>query len=172
MSETSPVPDLEPVWFTRHVANPAVAALTRAGVSVWGSRALEVTGRQSGEPRRVSVDFPVYGGEHWIATELADDEKPPVWRAYLRRWKAEVGVLVERVSAEAPAPPPRRRAVPPVHRRIVARAGAVVVRAPHARPRARPEAPRRLRPRPDLECGRARLQRGPADSTCPALPGA
>lgn len=27
--------------------------------------------------------------------ELSDDEKPPILRAYLRRWKAEVGVFFE-----------------------------------------------------------------------------
>ena len=38
-----------PDWFTKHVLNPAVAGLTRLGVSVAGSRVLEVRGRKSGE---------------------------------------------------------------------------------------------------------------------------
>ncbi len=133
MSETSPVRYLEPGWLTRHVANPAVSALTRAGVSVWGSRVLEVAGRQSGEPRRVPVNLLACDGkqylvsargtgqwvrnvraaggrldlllgrtrEHWVAIELTDDEKPPVLRAYLRRWKVEVGVLFDGVSADS-----------------------------------------------------------------------
>ena len=42
-----------PGWFTRNVMNRLVARLTRMGVSVWGSRVLEVRGRKSGEPRRV-----------------------------------------------------------------------------------------------------------------------
>ncbi len=35
------------------------------------------------------------------ATELADDEKVPVLRAYLKRWKAEVGVFFEGVSGDS-----------------------------------------------------------------------
>ena len=33
--------------------------------------------------------------ESFRGRELADDEKVPVLRAYLRRWKAEVGVFFE-----------------------------------------------------------------------------
>lgn len=33
--------------------------------------------------------------------ELADDEKPPVLRAYLRRWKFEVGVLFQGIGPNA-----------------------------------------------------------------------
>ena len=33
--------------------------------------------------------------------ELADEEKPPVLRAYLRRWKLEVGVFFEGTGAKA-----------------------------------------------------------------------
>jgi hypothetical protein len=48
---------IEPDWFTRHVLNPFVKALTRFGVSLWGSRILEVRGRQSGEWRSVPVNL-------------------------------------------------------------------------------------------------------------------
>jgi len=34
-----------------------------------------------------------------VATELSDDEKAPVLRAYLRKWKMEVGVFFDGVSA-------------------------------------------------------------------------
>ena len=34
-----------PGWLTTNVFNRIVAALTRAGISVWGSRVLEVRGR-------------------------------------------------------------------------------------------------------------------------------
>jgi deazaflavin-dependent oxidoreductase (nitroreductase family) len=133
MTQDSPARYRKPGWFTRHVFNNAVSLLTRAGVSVWGSRVLEVAGRTSGEPRRtpvnlLSVDDNQYlvsargtgqwvrnvraaGGQldlllgrrrqHWVATELTDDEKPPVLRAYLRRWKAEVGVFFEGVTADS-----------------------------------------------------------------------
>ncbi len=33
--------------------------------------------------------------------ELSDDEKPPVLRAYLTRWRAEVGVFFERTGPKA-----------------------------------------------------------------------
>jgi len=133
MSPASPARYRKPGWFTQHIFNKAVSLLTRAGVSVWGSRVLEVAGRKTGDPRRVpvnllSLDGSQYlvsargtgqwvrnvraaGGEldlllgrtrqHWVATELTDDQKPPVLRAYLRRWKAEVGVFFEGVSADS-----------------------------------------------------------------------
>jgi deazaflavin-dependent oxidoreductase (nitroreductase family) len=39
--------------------------------------------------------------EVFTATELADDDKPPVLREYLRRWKFEVGVFFDGVDAAA-----------------------------------------------------------------------
>ena len=39
--------------------------------------------------------------ESFHATELTDAEKTPVLRAYLRRWKAEVGVFFDGVSAKS-----------------------------------------------------------------------
>lgn len=46
-----------PGWFTRRVFNRLVAWLTRRGVSVWGSRLLEVRGRRSGERRSTPVNL-------------------------------------------------------------------------------------------------------------------
>ena len=40
--------------------------------------------------------------EKFTATELTDAQKPDVLRAYLRRWKIEVGVFFEGVDANAP----------------------------------------------------------------------
>ncbi len=120
-----------PGWFTRHVFNRSVARLTRMGVSVLGSRVLEVPGRQSGIPRHVPVNLLKFDGseylvaprgeaewvrnvraadgqldlllgrrrEHRIAHELVGAEKIPVLREYLRRWKAEVGVFFDGISA-------------------------------------------------------------------------
>jgi len=122
-----------PGWFTRYIFNPAVAALTRLGVSVLGSRVLEVTGRKSGEPRRTPVNLLTLEGTEYlvaprgvtewvrnvragggklallrgrhrderVATELDDSEKVPVLRAYLKRWKAEVGVFFEGVGPDS-----------------------------------------------------------------------
>jgi hypothetical protein len=39
--------------------------------------------------------------EPFRATELADDDKPPVLRAYLKRWKWEVGVFFDGVGPDA-----------------------------------------------------------------------
>jgi deazaflavin-dependent oxidoreductase (nitroreductase family) len=39
--------------------------------------------------------------EPFTALELADDDKPPVLRAYLKRWKMEVGVFFDGVDASA-----------------------------------------------------------------------
>ncbi len=124
---------VKPGWFTRRIFNPAVAALTRAGVSVWGSRQLRVRGRTSGEWRATPVNLLTFEGERYLvaprgetqwvrnmrfagegelrvgrrheafrATELVDDEKVEVLRAYLKRWKAEVGVFFDGVSAKSP----------------------------------------------------------------------
>jgi deazaflavin-dependent oxidoreductase (nitroreductase family) len=130
---TGPPRYVEPGWFTRTVFNPLVAALTRAGVSVWGSRELRVRGRSSGEWRTNPVNLLSHDGQRYLvaprgetqwvrnlrvagegelrvghhveafrATELADDEKVPILRAYLKRWKAEVGVFFDGVSASSP----------------------------------------------------------------------
>lgn len=40
--------------------------------------------------------------EPFAAVELPDDAKPPVLRAYLKRWKMEVGVFFDGVDASAP----------------------------------------------------------------------
>jgi deazaflavin-dependent oxidoreductase (nitroreductase family) len=40
--------------------------------------------------------------ERFTATELTDERKPEILRAYLARWKFEVGVFFEGVSAQAP----------------------------------------------------------------------
>ena len=46
--------------------------------------------------------------EGFHATELADEEKEPVLRAYLRRWKWEVGQFFGGVDADSPAEELRR----------------------------------------------------------------
>jgi deazaflavin-dependent oxidoreductase (nitroreductase family) len=141
----------EPGGFTRKVFNPLVAALTRMGVSVWGSRVLEVRGRKSGTARRTPVNLLEFEGDHylvsprgegqwvrnvradggrltlirgrrreaWRAEEVPDNEKAPILRAYLRRWKMEVGVFFDGVSADSPADEVARIAPrPPVFRLV------------------------------------------------------
>ena len=124
----------KPGWFTRNVFNKLVAALTRSGVSVMGSRVLEVKGRKSGLPRRTPVNLLVLDGQEYLVSprgesewvrnaraadgrldlllgskrrsyrgeELPDDaRKVQVLRAYLKRWKAEVGVFFEGVGPDS-----------------------------------------------------------------------
>ena len=57
---------VEPGWFTRHVFNPLVALLTRAGVSVWGSRELRVRGRTTGEWRSTPVNLLTHDGIRYL----------------------------------------------------------------------------------------------------------
>jgi deazaflavin-dependent oxidoreductase (nitroreductase family) len=121
-----------PGWFTKNVFNPLVAWLSQRGVSLAGSRVLEVQGRKSGEWRRTPVNpLSFKGGRYlvaprghtqWVrnlrvsghgrlvgrgveefsASELADEEKPALLRAYLEKWKWEVGAFFEGVGPEAP----------------------------------------------------------------------
>jgi deazaflavin-dependent oxidoreductase (nitroreductase family) len=122
-----------PGWFTKNVFNRAVAGLTRLGVSVAGSRILEVRGRKSGEPRRTPVNLLTLDGtrylvaprghtqwvrnlraqgegrllvgrraESFTASEIADEDKPAILRAYLERWKWEVGAFFGGVGPDSP----------------------------------------------------------------------
>jgi deazaflavin-dependent oxidoreductase (nitroreductase family) len=51
--------------------------------------------------------------EEFRGRELADDEKVPVLRAYLKRWKAEVGVFFEGTGPDSSAE--EIRAIAPKH---------------------------------------------------------
>jgi deazaflavin-dependent oxidoreductase (nitroreductase family) len=113
--------------------NPFVVLMMRLGVSVWGSRILEVRGRQSGLARRTPVNLLDIDGRQYLvaprgegqwvrnlradggrlalllgrrrdertAQELADGEKSPILRAYLRKWKMEVGMFFDGVTADS-----------------------------------------------------------------------
>ncbi len=121
-----------PDWFTTNIMNRLVAGFTRAGISLRGSRVLEVPGRTSGEPRRTPVNpLSFEGGRYlvaprgntqWVrnlrvsgrgrlllgskgqpfsATELTDEEKPAILRAYLKHWKREVGMFFDGVGPDS-----------------------------------------------------------------------
>jgi deazaflavin-dependent oxidoreductase (nitroreductase family) len=121
-----------PGWFTRNVFNRLVAGLTRVGISVLGSRILEVRGRTSGQWRRNPVNLLTFEGTRYLVaprghtqwvrnirvsgegrlrlgrrsepfgvTEVADEDKPSILRAYLKRWKAEVGVFFGGVGPDS-----------------------------------------------------------------------
>ena len=122
----------QPGWITKNLFNPAIAALTRMGVSVWGSRELRVKGRTSGEWRSTPVNLLTIDGTRYLvaprgvtqwvrnlrvagsgelrvgkrvetfsAQEMVDADKPPILRAYLKRWKAEVGVFFGGVGPDS-----------------------------------------------------------------------
>jgi deazaflavin-dependent oxidoreductase (nitroreductase family) len=57
---------LEPKPMTTQVFNRVIAALTRHGVSIWGSRVLYVRGRSSGEWRSTPVNPLSYQGARYL----------------------------------------------------------------------------------------------------------
>ncbi len=58
----------KPGWFTRNVFNRTVAGMTKAGLSVFGSRVLEVKGRSSGLPRRTPVNLLTLDGRQYLVS--------------------------------------------------------------------------------------------------------
>jgi deazaflavin-dependent oxidoreductase (nitroreductase family) len=122
----------EPGWFTKNVFNRLVAVATRLGLSVAGSRVLEVRGRKSGEWRRTPVNLLVFEGDRYLvaprgntqwvrnmrvagggrlvlgrrtedfeATEVPLEQRPALLRAYLEKWKWEVGAFFGGVGPDA-----------------------------------------------------------------------
>lgn len=122
----------EPGWFTRNVFNRAIAGLMAMGISVQGSRVLEVKGRKSGEWRStpvnlLEVDGARYlvaprGNTQWVrnmrvagggrlklgrktedfeAAEVTGEAAVPLLRAYLKKWKWEVGAFFGGVGPDA-----------------------------------------------------------------------
>jgi deazaflavin-dependent oxidoreductase (nitroreductase family) len=68
-TDPSPAPSThfqEPGWFTRNVLNKSIAGLTALGVSVMGSRVLEVKGRKSGEWRSTPVNLLEVDGARYL----------------------------------------------------------------------------------------------------------
>lgn len=57
-----------PGWFTTQVFNRLVAGLTRVGVSVYGSRVLEVKGRKSGQWRQTPVNLLRVDGAEYLVS--------------------------------------------------------------------------------------------------------
>lgn len=56
------------------VFNSAVAALTRAGISVWGSRVLAVRGRTSGQWRTTPVNPLTLNGERYLVAPRGETQ--------------------------------------------------------------------------------------------------
>lgn len=58
----------EPGRLTRSLMNPFVIMMMRLGISVWGSRILEVRGRQSGMARRTPVNLLEFDGHQYLVS--------------------------------------------------------------------------------------------------------
>ena len=56
----------KPGWFTRNIFNGIVALATRLGLSVWGSRILQVRGRKTGQVRETPVNLLTHQGETYL----------------------------------------------------------------------------------------------------------
>lgn len=122
----------EPGWFTRNVFNRMVSGLMALGISVQGSRVLEVKGRKSGRWRSTPVNLLEIDGTRYLvaprghtqwvrnmraagggrlrlgrkaedfrATEVPPGPSVPILRAYLKKWKWEVGTFVGGVGPDA-----------------------------------------------------------------------
>lgn len=119
-----------PGWFTTNVFDRLVAALTRVGVygsrvlEVKGRKSGEWRQTPVNLLHYDSADYLVAprGHTQWVknlranaegrlrvgrrtqpftAIELPDDEKPPLLRAYLKKWKFEVGVFFGGVGPDS-----------------------------------------------------------------------
>ena len=64
----------KPDAFTRHIMNKVVIGVTRTGLSVRGSRVLEVPGRKSGLPRRTPVNLLGLDGEQFLVAPRGETE--------------------------------------------------------------------------------------------------
>jgi deazaflavin-dependent oxidoreductase (nitroreductase family) len=64
----------QPDWFTRHLFNPIVAACTRGGISLWGSRVLSVPGRMTGETRSTPVNVLTVDRERYLVAPRGDTQ--------------------------------------------------------------------------------------------------
>ena len=84
---TSAIHHQPPGWFTRTFVNRPIAAFTRAGVSVWGSRVLEVQGRRTGQWRSTPVNLHHHDGVAYLVAPRGQTQ----WVRNLRA--AETGRL-------------------------------------------------------------------------------
>ena len=96
----------QPGWFTRNVFNKAVAGFTRTGISLMGSRVLEVKGRKSGQWRSTPVNLLEVDGRQVPGRPA---RQHPVGAQHARRGRR---------PAEAPAARPRTSRRPRSARRL------------------------------------------------------
>jgi len=69
-----------PDWPTQHIFNPAIAVLTRLGLSVRGSRILAVRGRRTGAWRTTPVNLLTHAGARYLVAPRGNTQ----WSRNLR----------------------------------------------------------------------------------------
>ena len=99
---------LAPGALTRRVMNPAVAWLTRRGLSLWGSRVLAVRGRTTGEVRTTPVNVLELDGRRYLVSPRGQTQWVRNLRAagegeLLRGRDREGFTAVELADADKPA---------------------------------------------------------------------
>ena len=87
----------EPGWFTRKIFNPLIAGATRLGISVWGSRILQVRGRTSGVVRETPVNLLTHDAHRYL---VAPRERRSGYATFVSRRRGPF------VSAGEPKPSP------------------------------------------------------------------
>ncbi len=85
----------KPGWFTRNVLNKLISGLTSSGLSVSGSRVLEVNGRKSGQPRRTPVNLLRLDGKEFLVSPHGETE-------WVKNVRASGGRLGPTSRAQAP----------------------------------------------------------------------
>ena len=98
----------QPGWFTKHVFNNIVAIATRLGLSVWGSRVLEVRGRKTGQARQTPVNLLVFVDATYLVAARGETE----WVRNVRAADGRLDLLVGRRrhrTTRRPSSPTRRR---------------------------------------------------------------
>lgn len=90
-----------PGTIAREVANPMLIAAMRLGVSLWGSRILEVRGRSSGVVRRAPVNVLSYEGREYLVSPRGDTQ----WARNVRADNGRLALVLGRHREERRACP-------------------------------------------------------------------
>jgi deazaflavin-dependent oxidoreductase (nitroreductase family) len=86
----------KPGILTRKLMNPFVVIMMRLGVSVWGSRILEVPGRTSGIPRRTPVNLLEFDGHRYLVSPRGEGQ----WVKNVRANDGRLALLLGRRRQE------------------------------------------------------------------------
>src|ERR1700677_5107225 len=92
----------QPGWFTKNVFNNIVAIATRLGLSVWGSRVLEVRGRKTGQPRQTPVNLLMFEDATYLVAARGETE----WVRNVRAANGRLDLLLGRRRTHSAARDP------------------------------------------------------------------